>query len=581
MIANRLLSLFKFRTVLFLTAWAGLVTPLPLPLPIHAATPLQIAQQAYLKASNTGANDLLGWSVAASGDTVVVGAYQESSNATAVNGNQDNNSAANAGAVYVFVRNGTYWMQQAYLKASNTGAGDNFGRSVAISGNTIVVGASGESSNATGANGNQDNNSAANAGAAYVFVRTGTNWAQESYLKASNTGAGDRFGWSVAIAGDTAVVGAFRESSSAIGVNGDQSDNSANGAGAAYVFVRNGTTWTQQAYLKASNTDSGDQFGNSVSVSGDTIVVGANGESSSATGINGNQNDNTAGVSGAAYVFVRDGTTWSQQAYLKASNTGPGDFFGYAVALAGDTAVIGAWREESGATGVNGDQNDNSASQAGAAYVFVRNGSTWSQQAYLKPSNTDAGDNFGWAVALSGDTVVVGAPFEDSNAVGVNGNQNDNSADAAGAAYVFVRIGSTWSQQAYLKPFSTDAADNFGSSVALADDGVIVGSPREDSNATGVNGSSEDNSLTNSGAAYVFSSPSSLGPRLTLAADGAGGYFIRFNGIPDLSYRLQRAASMNGPWDTLATLPTPPSGLIEYHDTTVPPEQAVYRTLQP
>src|SRR5436189_144995 len=134
MTAIRLLSLFKFRTVLFLTAWAGLVTPLPLPLPIHAATPLQIAQQAYLKASNTGANDNFGRSVASSGNTIVVGASGESSNATGVNGNQDNNSAANAGAAYVFVRAGTNWTQEAYLKASNTGAGDRFGWSVAIAG---------------------------------------------------------------------------------------------------------------------------------------------------------------------------------------------------------------------------------------------------------------------------------------------------------------------------------------------------------------------------------------------------------------------------------------------------------------
>src|SRR5262249_54087162 len=154
------------------------------------------------------------------------------------------------------------------LKGSNTAAGDNFGWSVAISGETMVIGAPLEDSNATGVNGNQTNNSATDSGAAYVFVRDGTNWIQQAYLKASNTGAEDRFGLSVAISGDTAVVGAVYEASNATGVNGNQSNNSASIAGAAYVFVRNGTNWIQQAYLKASNTGNGDFFGGRVSVAG-------------------------------------------------------------------------------------------------------------------------------------------------------------------------------------------------------------------------------------------------------------------------------------------------------------------------
>src|SRR5204863_403711 len=152
----------------------------------------------------------------------------------------------------------------------------------------------------------------------------------------------------------------------------------------------------------------------------------------------------------AAYIFVRSGTNWSQQAYLKASNTDAHDYFGSSVAVSGDTVVIGAPGEASNGTGVNGNQSDNSAFEAGAAYVFVRNGTNWSQQAYLKASNTDAHDGFGFSLAVSGDTVVVGAPTEASNATGVNGNQSDNSAFEAGAAYLFVRSGTTWSQQAYL-----------------------------------------------------------------------------------------------------------------------------------
>ena len=173
-------------------------------------------------------------------------------------------------------------------------------------------------------------------------------FAPQAYLKASNTGGasyvpfyqpGDNFGWSVAVSGDTVVVGAPFEGSNATGVNGDQADNSAAFAGAAYVFVRNGTNWAQQAYLKASNSQAEDHFGFSVAVSGDTVVIGAYGEQSNSTGLNGNQNDNGAPYSGAAYVFVRNGTNWIQQAYLKASNTDPGDWFGFSVAASGDTVA--------------------------------------------------------------------------------------------------------------------------------------------------------------------------------------------------------------------------------------------------
>jgi hypothetical protein len=232
-------------------------------------------------------------------------------------------------------------------------------------------------------------------------------------------------------------------------VNSGVMNYTAGQAGAAYVFVRSGTTWSQQAYLKASNTDGGDDFGWSVAVSGDTVLVGAEQESSAATGVNGNQADNTAAQAGAAYVFVRSGTTWSQQAYLKASNTDAADNFGMSVAISGDTAVVGAPGEASAATGVDGNQADDSATFAGAAYVFARSGMTWSQQAYLKASNTNADDSFGSlsngyfsgsSVAVSGDTVVVGAGGESSAATGVNGNQADNTASGAGAAYVFTGV---------------------------------------------------------------------------------------------------------------------------------------------
>ena len=266
---------------------------------------------------------------------------------------------------------------------------------------------------------------------------------QQAYVKASNSGDHDNFGSSVAISGDTMVVGSPAEDSAATGVNGDQSDTSAALSGAAYVFTRSGGTWSQQAYLKASNTGAGDQFGYAVAISGDTIVVTANVEDSNATGVDGDQSDNSASGSGAAYVFTRSGSTWSQQAYLKASNTDASnccvsDAFGSAVAIAGDTIVVGAVLEDSNATGVDGDQANNSASDSGASYVYTRSGSSWSQQNYLKASNTDAADRFGYSLAISGATVVVNGHFEASSATGINGDQSDNSATLSGAVYVFV-----------------------------------------------------------------------------------------------------------------------------------------------
>jgi hypothetical protein len=452
----------------------------------------QFAQRAYIKASNTDSKDEFGYSVALSGDTLAVGAIGEASNATGVNGDQNSNSAANAGAVYVFTRSGVTWTQQAYVKASNIGSGDEFGYSVALSGDTLAVGAIGEASNATGVNGNQNNNSVLNAGAVYVFTRSGVKWTQQAYIKASNTGQDDAFGWSVALSGDTLAVGAIGEASNATGVNGDQNNNIVANAGAVYVFTRSGVTWTQQAYVKASNTDSKDAFGYSVALSGDTLAVGATGEASQATGTSGDagaQADNSAIEAGAVYVFTRSGVTWTQQAYVKASNTDSQAKFGYAVALSGDTLAVGAIGEASNATGVNGDQNNISAAGAGAVYVFTRNGVTWTQQAYVKASNTASGDNFGYSASLSGDMLAVGAPGRDTG---------------TGAGYLFTRSAGAWSQVADFTAADPVTGDSFGSSLALSVDTLAVGARGENSAAVGIDGDQTDVSLDQAGAVFTF-----------------------------------------------------------------------------
>jgi len=462
-------------------------------------------QQAYLKASNTDEGDRFAWdgAVAVDGDTVVIGAHYEGSDSTGINGDEANNDADRSGAVYVFVRSGGSWSQQAYLKASNTNALDQFGRSVAIDGDTIVVGAKSESSNATGVNGDQDNNIASASGAAYVFVRSNGSWSQQAYLKASNTGFVDQFGISVAIDGDTVAIGAPSEDSNATGINGDQTNNLASDSGAVYVFVRNGGSWSQQAYIKASNTDAADKFGSVVALSGDTLSVSAGFEDSNTTSVNGNDNNNDAEDAGAVYVFFRSEENWSQQAYLKASNAEAGDIFGHSIAIDEDTIIVGAHLEDSNAMGVSGDESNNDAEFAGAAYVFTRSGGDWSQQAYLKASNNEEDDRFGTAAAVYGDTLVISS-FEGSNATGVNGNQTINFASRSGAAYIFTRSANSWTQQAYLKASNTEVQDQFGASMALAQDTVVIGARFEDSNATGVNGDQANNEADGAGSAYVF-----------------------------------------------------------------------------
>lgn len=287
------------------------------------------------------------------------------------------------------------------LTASNGTAADGFGTTMAISGSTAVVGADAKNSLT---------------GAVYVFTRTGSTWSQQAELTASDGVAGDYFGSAVAISGSTVVVGAYGQNS---------------GAGAAYVFGRLGTTWTQQAELTAADGGAPDFFGISVGVSGSTAIVGAY-----------NKNSHV----GAAEVFMGSGGTWTHQAELTASDGVSPDFFGFSVAISGSTAVVGT-DSQPGSSGKN------------AAYVFVRSRTTWTQQAELTASDGAATDGFGLAVAISGSTALIGAPGKNS-----------------GVAYAFVRSGTSWSQQAELIGSNTNL-HNFGYSVGISGSTAVVGAP--------------------------------------------------------------------------------------------------------
>jgi trimeric autotransporter adhesin len=477
-----------------------------------------LAQRAYVKAGNTGAYDYFGSSVALSADglTLAVGALGEDSGARGANGADADESIPQSGAVYVYRRRGQTWIQQAYLKASNPGAEDFFGTSVALSadGSTLAVAAPREASAATGVDGDQTDDSAPGAGAVYVFTRRGQTWTQQAYLKASNTDVDDNFGFDLALSADgsTLAVGVPWEDSEATGIGGDQADDSAESSGAVYVFTRTGVTWRQQAYIKAPNTEAYDLFGYTVALSGDgaTLAVSATAEDSAAIGGHGDPSDESATDAGAVYVLARTSAVWSHQAYLKAENAETLDYFGYSLALSdnGSTLAVGVPNESSGLTSAGADPADNSASHAGAVYVLTRSGQTWTQQAYLKAKNAEAGDVFGYTVALSGDGSILAASafLEDSAARGVGDDPADNSAQSAGAAYVLARSGSAWSQTDYVKASNPGAGDLFGASLALSADGVTlaVGATQESSAATGIDGDQSDASATFAGAVYVL-----------------------------------------------------------------------------
>jgi len=387
-----------------------------------------------LLASDGAVDDEFGYSVSLSGDTALIGA-----------GGDDGK-----GSAYVFTRTGTTWSQQAKLLASDGAAEDFFGLDVSLSGDTALIGAPGDDDNGV------------NSGSAYVFIRTGTTWSQQQKLLASDGAAYDYFGYSVSLDGNTALIGA----------RGDESNT-----GSAYVFTRTGTTWAQQTKLLASDGGYDDRFGWTVSLDGDTALIAAPLDDISSV-------DNA----GSAYVFTRTGTTWTQQAKLLASDGAINDCFGWSVSLDGNTALIGV---------PFGSGNENST---GSAYVFTRTGTTWIQQQKLFASDGAADDFFGWTVALADDTALIGAQFFISN--------------QSGSAYVFTRIGTTWTQQQKLNASDGAAEDYFGWSVALDGNTALIGAYNDDDNGN------------DSGSAYVFTKEGGT-PGLTFDITGGLGVNIK------------------------------------------------------
>ena len=378
--------------------------------------------------SGEGASaDRMGQSVAVSNDTAVVGAYLA---------NESSGTIADAGTVHVFKRDSsTTWSRQQKISSPIPTASDQFGNAVAISGDTLVVAAV-----------QDDETSASNSGAVYVYTRASNVWTLQQRLIASSATASAAFGRSVAVDGDTLIVGASQANS---------------GTGAAYVFTRSGNTWAQQQILLASDAAANDYFGGSVAISGDRLIVGAE-----------RANVGTKIDVGAAYVFRRNGVgTWVAQTKLTPTTFTNDDNFGISVSISGATIVVG---QPYLGEGVD--------SNKGAAIVFVEQAGTWVNQATLVASDAKANDFFGRSVAISGDLLVSGSYFDDFSTV-VNG----------GSSYLFRRTGSNWTQTDKLLGNDTELNDLIGSSVAMSAGATIVGAPF-DGNAFGAE----------AGAAYAY-----------------------------------------------------------------------------
>lgn len=463
----------------------------------------------YFKASNTDAGDRFGSAVAVSADgsTMAVGAPMEASAASGIGGNAQDDSLPGAGAVYVFGRQGGAWTQLAYVKASQPERDAFFGASVALSGDgqALAVGAPGQDRPAhIGTSGLRADDS----GVVYLFTRSGTAWSQETVIFDSEGPSLTAYGSRVALSQDgaTLAVGSPGDARRYEGVRTsippwDRFATIATNVayGGVHVYTRVGATWALDAYIKAEVSDPGAMFGDGLALSGDgkVLAVGAPGPYHA-----------DWGVGETVSMYARGMSGWSLQQKLRPAGLTENNRFGGAVALSGDgsTVAVGANWESGGGRGVDAVAAS-SSERSGAVYVYRQTSPTaWTQQAYLKSSNASLGDWFGASVALSadGNILVAGAPLEDSAATGINGGQSMLTAANSGAAYVFGRSGTTWSQGAYLK--AGNASQWFGGALGLSADGrmLAVGAAQEDQPGTGIQAPQAAPVAPEAGAVYLY-----------------------------------------------------------------------------
>lgn len=377
-------------------------------------------QLTRLLGSASDAGDVLGYSVAVSNDYILVGAPLT------------DGADENTGVAYVYRRVGVTWSEKSKLESPDANLNDSFGSTVAIGEDYLAVGAP------------LDDEAVLNGGAVYVYRRSGSSWMFDAKLMALDAEEDDELGTSLAIEGNYLIAGA-------------RLDDNGLSSGGAYVFFRDAVGWVQQQKLTASDAAAGDDFGASVDISGDSVVVGAPGDNVAASD------------SGSAYVFVRSGTTWTEQQRVSASDGTDGNELGRSVSISGEYVVAGSRLADFG--GFN---------NAGAAYVFKRTNTTWDQQAKLMAADADDEDVFGVSVSIDGGFVVIGSM------------QDDDGGNNSGSAYMFRRNGTTWLQASKLTAVDDASGDQLGFIVALHGGWAVAGAPYNDDFGT------------STGSAYVF-----------------------------------------------------------------------------
>ncbi len=412
--------------------------------------------------------EMFGYSVAISSNLAIVGVHY------------DTEAAPGGGAAHVFVRSGFAWTHQAKLMAADAAMADYLGFASAISGDTAVAGAPYADV------GTQDD-----AGAVYVFTRSGTNWTQQQKLTASDAGAEDKFGQTLAIEGDTIIVGAPYDYVGAVK------------AGSAFVFTRTAGQWTEQVKLSAPDPSANMEFGGRVAISGDTVIIGA-------------YRDPEKGKNaGAAYVFTRSGTAWSLQQKLTAADAQPYDWFSH-----GGVAVSGDWAAVSQLEG--GGLRDYCS-----VYLFRRSGGHWEQDQKIA-AKPEWDPNFACSIALSGKHLVVGSCYDGA------------AGDLAGAVYFYEYRDGDWKEMAKLCASDTGPQSLFGNVVAI--DGAYF-----------VCGSVKKNAQT--GAAYAFYIPPRIRPGSFTVLPG-GAVRFEFESTDGASLEVQCSESL-GEWTTVRTITAP------------------------
>jgi hypothetical protein len=483
---------FAISCVLWLGPWGN----------VHAVP------QSRLVAFDGEPGDAFGVSVAIRGDLLVVGAPGDSTP-----------EVFRRGSAYVFARSGNAWVQRAKLTGDQEDE-NAFGFSVAVGTNAVAIGAIG----------NRDL-----AGAVYIFEWVETNLVLKAKVTSDSLGQPyEALGYSTAISGNTILSGAPYVTTANLLEHG-----------AAYVYVRRATNWALQAKLMAGdlppvNPTGGSfyseaRFGWSVALDGNTAVVGAY------------RDDTPAGEdAGSVYVFVRQSTTWRQEAKVTPRDADDFDRFGASVAIDGNTILVGAtqWYKPAG-------------SNSGAAYVFTRTNGIWSEQAKLSVCDLSDQDFFGGEVVVRGNTAVVGAERKDTTA-----------GDDAGVTYLFVREGTNWLRQDRVTSSDGVAWDLFGAALAYDGQRLLVGAPYE------------FNTWIDTGLAYVYDLTRRFGPEVFAASHPLGGVQLYATALPNCTYQFQRASTLPGQWTSFPEVIAPASGFIAYHDTNPPPTQVFYRCVQ-